>query len=187
MDNKYYEVSYRLYTITGGQRELVEESTADEPFVFITGFGTTIPAFEQAIEALGEGEEFDFTVACADAYGERVEARVIELPKDIFTIDGKFDTDRVYPGAIVPLRNDDGNNFMGRIQQVGDTTVTVDLNHPLAGSDLNFQGRVNVCRTATIEECAALANHLASPSCGGCSGCGDKSGCNGCNGCNQED
>ena len=142
MTNNFYAVTYKLYTVKNGERTLSEDVTAKEPFTFITGFGTTIPEFASHIEKLGKGDTFDFTIPQANAFGEYVEERVVKLDKQIFNIDGKFAEQMIYEGAIIPLQNADGNNFMGRVTEVGADKVTVDLNHPLAGCDLQFPGEV---------------------------------------------
>lgn len=48
-NNKYIAASYALYDVTDGKKELVEETIEGRPFEFISGFGITIPAFEQAL------------------------------------------------------------------------------------------------------------------------------------------
>ena len=40
----------------------------------------------------------------------------------------------------------------GRVVEIGDDTVKVDLNHPLAGEDLHFKGEVLSVRVATADE-----------------------------------
>ncbi len=182
--NKYYAITYKLYTIEDGVRDLTEEAPASEPFVFISGFGTTIPGFEKNIENLEKGQEFDFVIEKGDAYGEYVDERVIELDKHIFEVNGKFDSQSVHKDAIIPLQNEDGVRFMGQVLDVTDTKVKVDLNHPLAGCDLNFVGKVLECREATMDEIQKLINSLSGGcgggcgSChGGCHGSGDEGGC----------
>lgn len=186
MTNKYYAVAYKLFTIKNGERNMEEEATSTDPFVFISGFGTTIPGFEAQIEKLDQGDNFDFTLSQNEAYGEYVNERVIELDKQIFHINGKFDENQIYTGAIIPLQNEDGNRFMGRVQNITDNKVTVDLNHPLAGCDLQFQGTVTECREASMEEIQQMINRLSGGGCGGCGGgCHGKEG--GCeNGCNSD-
>ena len=39
MENKYITVSYRLYAMNGGEKELIEEAPANHPFQFISGVG----------------------------------------------------------------------------------------------------------------------------------------------------
>ena len=38
----------------------------------------------------------------------------------------------------MPLTNADGGQFVGRLEEVKEDTIRVDLNHPMAGKDLNF-------------------------------------------------
>ena len=182
--NKYYSIAYKLSTIKDGVKKFEEEATEQEPFVFISGFGTTIPGFEKEIEKLAEGDTFDFTLPCAEAYGEYVDARIITLDKNIFTVNGVFDANMIYVDAIIPLQNEDGMRFMGKVLEVNDSNVKVDLNHPLAGCDLNFAGKVTACREATNDEITQMINRLSGGGChGGCGSCGG--GCNSGDGCND--
>ena len=66
------------------------------------------------------------------------------------------------------------------VSEIGDKKVTVDLNHPYAGLDLHFTGKVLENRPATAKEIEQMAKFLSGEGCGGCSGgsCGD--GCGGC-------
>ena len=184
-NNKYITVAYKLYAIEEGERELIEEATAAHPFQFISGLGLTLEAFEKELKDLRSGDKFDFTIAVADAYGEYDEDHVIDLPKDIFLIDGKFDNERIVEGAIIPLLSEDGRQFNGSVVKVKDDVVVMDMNHPLAGCDLNFVGEVVTNRPATNEELAEAAR-MMSGGCGGCGGgCCSDSDCEegGCGGC----
>jgi FKBP-type peptidyl-prolyl cis-trans isomerase SlyD len=179
--NKYIAVAYKLYTITDGKSELVEEAPADKPFRFISGFGLTLDDFEKAIDDLEENADFDFTLTPDKAYGEYVEERILDLDKSIFSINGKFDNENIFKDAIVPLQNEDGNRFMGHVLDITDDTVKIDLNHPLAGKELNFKGRVIETREATAQEVQSIINAMNNE--GGC-GCG----CDDCEGgCNHEE
>ncbi len=180
--SKYITVAYELYTDYNGKNELVEKAPAEHPFQFISDMGTTLDAFEAQIKPLQKGEKFDFTLSVEEAYGEYEQERVLELNKDIFKINGKFDNEHIYPGSVVPLMNNDGARFNGTIVEVKDDTVTVDLNHPLAGKALHFIGEVTENRDATKEEIQNLLNMLSGE--GGCGGCGG--GCCG-SGCDDDD
>ena len=186
--NKYIAVSYRLYADGPDGRGMVEEATAAQPFYFISGFGIALDAFEQNLYDLQKGEDFDFTLEKEEAYGDYVQERVMDLDRSIFTIDGKFDREHIYPKAIIPLQNEDGDRFYGRVLEVGLEKVKVDLNHPLAGQTLQFVGNVIENREATNEEIQSLIARMSGGCCsGGCGSCGgDKEGCNGncnCEGC----
>ncbi|KAA6309365.1 FKBP-type peptidyl-prolyl cis-trans isomerase SlyD, partial [termite gut metagenome] len=87
-ENKCITVVYKLYTTENGERELIEEATEKHPFQFITSLGTTLDIFENQIKGLNKGDKFEFTIPCADAYGEYNEEHVINLPKNIFEVNG---------------------------------------------------------------------------------------------------
>lgn len=176
--NKFIAVSYKLYTIEDGEKELVEETAAGKPFQFLSGFGLTLEAFENHIANLEKGAEFDFVLTKGEAYGDYEDERVLELDKQIFSINGHFDHERIYPDAIIPLQNEEGNRFMAKVIGITEDKVTVDLNHPLAGCELNFKGAVEESRPATEDEIRAIISRLSGEGCGcGCGDCGG--GCEG--------
>lgn len=177
--NKYITVAYELFTDNDGNKELIEKAPIEHPFQFISDMGTTLDAFEAKIKPLKKGDKFDFTLTVEEAYGEYEEERVLELSKDVFKINGHFDKEHIYPGSVVPLMNADGARFYGTITEVKEDTVTVDLNHPLAGKELNFVGEVTEHRDATKEEIQGMLNMLSGE--GGC-GCG----CDSCGGCGDD-
>ena len=191
MENKFITVAYKLYTIEDGDRDFAEEATAEKPFEFISGLGLTLPVFEEKVKDLKAGETFDFIINKEDAYGIYDERQVVALPKKTFEIDGKFDSEHIVEGAIIPLMNAEGQHFNASVSSITDTEVTVDLNHPLAGCDLHFTGSIIETRPATNEELAAMAKVMSGEggcggNCGGCAGCSD-GGCGegGCGeGCN---
>ena len=179
--NKSVSAEYELY-VDGdneGELELMEKATAQQPLSFIYGVGMMLPKFEEKLFGLAAGDAFDFTIANEDAYGPYEDENVIELDRSIFEIDGKLDTEVVFEGNVVPLMDNEGHRLNAQVVSVTDTHVTVDLNHPLAGENLHFKGKVIEVREATEQEIAALYGGG-----GGC-GCGDE-GC-GDEGCGCDD
>ena len=87
-------------------------------------------------------------------------------------MNGQFDSQHIFEGAIVPLKNEDGNLFYGRVLLVGEEKVRIDLNHPLAGKTLRFEGHVIEKREATNQEISKLIEQLSQDHCG-CGDCGD--------------
>ena len=175
VENKYITVAYKLYAIEDGEKDFTEEATAEHPFQFISGLGLTLESFEDQVKDLKAGDKFDFTIACADAYGDFDEEHVIDLPKQIFEVDGKFDSERIVAGNVVPLMTSEGQRI---------NVVVMDMNHPLAGCDLNFVGEVIESRPATNEELAEIARMMSGGGCScGCDSCGD--GCG--DGCGDHD
>lgn len=160
--------------------KLLEEATAEHPFQFISGLGTTLERFESEVAALNKGDKFDFVIPSAEAYGEYMPEGVRTVSKDMFTIDGVFDAERIFEGAVIPLQDNEGHHFYATVGEVTADTVTVDLNHPHAGKDLTFVGEVTESRPATNEEIQEMLNAMSGEGCG-CS-CGD---CG--NGCGSHD
>ena len=180
-NQKVVTLQYDLYVDgENGNEELMEKATADAPVVYCHGEGMMLPAFEQAMAGLEDGESFDFRIPCAEAYGEYDTDGVLELDKKMFyNGDGEFDSERVYVGAIVPMNTADGQIINAQIAEIAQDKVTIDLNHPLAGENLHFVGKVLNIREVTEGELKALHHR-------GCGGCGGH--CNGgdCGGDCQE-
>ena len=183
MEQKNYYVALTYDLKVGQEDELMESTTPENPFTFYTGLGMVLEDFEKAIMACEVNGEFDFTIPAERAYGEYDEESVIDLPKNIFEVNGKIDEEILFEGNIVPLQDSEGNRINASVVTVGKDTVTVDLNHPLASENLHFVGKVLVKREATIEE----IQKAMQPSCGGCGGnCGGGCSCDSdcsCGGC----
>ncbi|MDE5702401.1 MAG: FKBP-type peptidyl-prolyl cis-trans isomerase [Bacteroides sp.] len=180
VENKYITVAYKLYAIENDTKDFTEEATAEHPFQFISGLGLTLDTFENQVKDLNAGDKFDFTIACTDAYGEYDEEHVIDLPKHIFEVDGKFDSKRVVAGNLIPLITSEGQQVNGVVVEVKEDVVVMDMNHPLAGCDLNFVGEVVENRPATNEELAEVARMMSGGGCCcGCDDCGDGCGSHG--------
>ncbi len=176
-NNKFVSVCYDLNVGEGEERELMEQATTEVPLSFIFGMGMMLETFEKNIYGLGTGDKFSFTLNPEDAYGEYQEDRVVELPKNIFEVDGKFDSERISEGQTLPMMDSDGNRLTGSVLEVSDSTVLMDFNHPLSGEILHFEGEILDVHEPTAEEIAGFSSGCG----GGCGGgCGDSCGCDGC-------
>lgn len=173
--NKFLSVSYQLYTVDGDKKSLVEQTQQGKPFQFISGFGVSLDAFEQRLVGMQPGEEFDFTLSPAEAFGDYDDNGVRKLEREMFSINGHFDHENIYPGAVITLLDSDEKRFMARVVEVEDDGVTIDTNHPLAGETLCFKGLVLENRDATIDEIQRMLNSLSCEccSCGGDCDCED--------------
>ncbi len=171
--NRYITVAYKLYSDNEkGIHEIFEEAPEEHPFQFITGLSAALPAFEAQVAELNAGDSFDFTLSVEEAFGPYEQEHVIEVPKEMFHIDGRFDKTQIYPGAILPLVNEEGMRFEGLVLDVTDDKVKLDLNHPLAGRDLHYVGKVVTAREATPEEIQGMINMMSGEGCGCGCGCG---------------
>ena len=176
--------------LDGKEGEIFESATEANPLVFLHGAGLMIPAFEEQLIGKKTGEKFEIAIPAASGYGEINEEAVVELPLDIFKIDGKVDDALLTPGNSVPMMSAHGQRMDGIVVSVQNETVTMDFNHPLAGEDLHFTGKIMEVREATADELNA-AYSTGGCSCGsddcGDSNCGSGesgSGCGGGCGCN---
>jgi FKBP-type peptidyl-prolyl cis-trans isomerase SlyD len=185
-ENKFVTLTYDLNVGEGEERELMEQATAEKPLEFIFGTNSMLEAFEKQIEGLTQGDTFSFQLTPEEAYGDFDESKIIELPKNIFEIDGKIDDQVLFEGNTVPMMDSSGNRLTGSVMTIAEDVVTMDFNHPLAGETMHFAGSVTGVREASAEEIAAL---FSGGGCGcgsgGCGSCGDGSDEGGC-GCGSE-
>ncbi len=140
-----------IYTLTSNGN-VVEEVPSDNPFVFLAGANGAIPAFEENLTGLGAGDKFEFEIKSEDAYGPRVDEAVVEVPINVFEVDGEVKYDMLFEGNILPMQDQNGQPMDGRVLEVKEENVKLDFNHVLAGQDLNFVGEVLDIRDAEQEE-----------------------------------
>jgi len=175
---KHVDLAYEIFTVDdGGEAASVFKFTDKHPDSFVYGLDKgMIDGFANAINGLAEGDSFDFTLEPKDAFGEKNPDMVQVLDKSIFCINGEFDTDRVYEGAVVPMQTADGFRIDGFVKEITPDKVTIDFNHQLAGERVRYAGKVLAVRDATPDE---MSPKGASCNCGG--SCGE-GGCEGCSG-----
>lgn len=151
--NKVVTLSYKLSNdITG---EKIEETSPENPMVFLFGVGQLIPEFEQNIDGLKAGDTFEFSISAENAYGQASEDNIVNIPLDVFkNEEGVVDTNEIKVGAILPMSDNEGNMMRGTILEMSETEVRMDFNHPLAGTDLNFSGTIDHVREADADELA---------------------------------
>lgn len=174
--NKYVILAYDLHVDEGDDRELMESATEEAPLEFIFGTNSMLQSFEDQIEGKVKGDTFDFTLTPDEAYGEYDDDKVLELPKNVFQVDGEIDEELLFEGNTIPMMDTEGNKLMGSIIEVKGDIVSMDFNHPLAGETMHFTGSVLEVRDATTEEIASLFAQNDGGGCSGCSddGCGDR-------------
>jgi len=124
-----------------------------EPISFVVGSGQMISGFNAAVDGMTVGETKTVTLSPSDAYGEVNPEAKTTFPKSGFPegVDVKV-------GMRVPLRAPDGQTIIGFLTEEQEETVTVDLNHPLAGQTLQFEIELvevtTTTNTSTDEEIA---------------------------------
>lgn len=174
--NKYVIVSYDLHVGEDDERELMERATKEAPLEFIFGTNSMLHSFENQLAGKKTGDTFAFSLSPEEAYGDFEEEKILDLPKNVFQVDGEVAEDLLYEGNTIPMMDTEGNQIMGSVVEVKEDVVSMDFNHPLAGETLHFAGNVISVRDASTEEIAALFTQDSGGCCSGCadSGCGDR-------------
>lgn len=181
---KFVSLIYDLYDLEpDGTRQLVHQVDPDDPEKIIYGVtrGVIVP-LEVALDGLEEGAPFEVEAGADDAFGPYLEEQVMELDKDMFVVNGKFDSNIVKVGNYVPMLTADGFRINGKVVEITDDKVKLDFNHPLAGKSVCFKGTVLEVRDATPEELHMAAGHQGC----GCNG-GGSCGCGGSCDCESND
>ena len=149
--NKMIAVDYKL-TVDGA---IADQSQPGQPLQFIVGMGMLLPKFEEAVMGKEPGESVSFTLEAKDGYGEIIPEAIVELPKTVFMMDGKVAEEILFVGSQVPMSDAEGHRMLGTVKEVGEQTVKMDFNHPMAGKTLNFDVEVVEVRDVTPEDLAS--------------------------------
>ena len=173
--NKMVSLIYELRE-AGKEGRVLEVLKEDKPLNFIFGTGRLLPAFEANLSTLSSGDTFSFNLNAADAYGDRREEMVIDVPISIFMNDGKVDENICRVGNEVPLVDGSGNPLLGVINEISEDSVKMDFNHPMAGIELFFSGKIIEVREPTAKELSEANNSCSSCSGDSHSGCGGSCG-----------
>jgi len=163
--NKVISLSYELKV----EGQTMENVGADAPLQFIFSTGNLLPRFEEYLDGLQIRDSFDFELKSEDAYGPVNKDAIVDVPMKAFEVDGKVDQELLKVGNHIPMLDQSGNRLNGLVVQIDSDLVTMDFNHPLAGNDLHFKGKVEEIREATSDELEH--GHVHSP--GSCDNCDD--------------
>ena len=152
------------YTGTLDNGEVFDTSKGRQPLEVQMGTGNVIPGFESALMGMALNETKTFTLSPEEAYGQRDETRMHDLPRSEIP-------QGVAPevGQTLMLSSPQGQQIPARVDSIDDEKIVFDLNHPLAGQALTFDIEVvGINATATQQPA----------SCGSdCSGCGETGCC----------
>jgi len=131
-------------TLRDGDGELLDGAGDGDggPFVYLHGHENVVPGLEAALRGRRAGDAFEVAVEPADGYGERTTEELIELPLEMF--EGE-----VEPGDELVFETEDGEEAPIWVVEVEGDRVRVDVDHPLAGVRLHYEGRVLDVRDAS--------------------------------------
>jgi len=164
------------YTLRDDDGNIIDQSDAGRPLVYMQGYGNIIPGLENAMEGKAEGESVDVRVIPEEGYGLSRPEMIQVVPSERFEgMEGGVEV-----GMQFHARTAEGGYVTVRVVKVENDEVTIDGNHPLADQHLNFAVTVKEIRLATVEEMEHGHPHVEG---GGCCGGHGHGGC----GCSGED
>ena len=113
--------------------EFDNSHTRGQTFSFQLGSGKVVPGFNDAVMGMAVGEKKQVTISPLDAYGPRLAEAEQVVPRASFGEEMVLEV-----GTMVQGRGPRGA-FLAKVKDLEDETVTLDLNHPLAGEELSFE------------------------------------------------
>lgn len=110
-----------------------DSSAGRDPLEFALGGGQVIPGFDNAVDGMSVGDSKTVTIAPDEAYGQRHEQLVQQVPRSALPED-------IEPAVGMQLQSQspDGQVMNLVVVQVEDESITLDANHPLSGQALTF-------------------------------------------------
>lgn len=112
----------------------IVDSTFDtKPASFVMGDKSLLDGFERLLHGLTAGDRNSFDVSPEEGFGQHNENNVQEIPMDAFEADMELEE-----GLMISFADAANNEVPGVVQSIGDDSVMVDFNHPLAGHNLVF-------------------------------------------------
>ncbi len=130
------------YTLTLEDKTVVDSNVEGKPLIFIQGSHNIIPGLESALDGMKTGDSKQVTVTPENAYGAVDDDAVSEIEK------AHIPEDSLKVGAVLQGQSPDGRVIIARVVEIGEETVLLDYNHPLAGKTLNFDVKILAVKNA---------------------------------------
>jgi FKBP-type peptidyl-prolyl cis-trans isomerase SlyD len=124
--------------------EVFDSSKDKDPMSFLVGHKNMIEGFERELMGAETDETREFTLTPEDAYGNRNEEAIQEMPRDQFP-------EELEIGMMFQAQSENGP-MQFTINEVLEDIVKIDFNHPMAGKILKFSVTVIEIRDASEEE-----------------------------------
>lgn len=136
------------YTLKDAQGEVLDTSEGRDPLAYIQGIGNLIPGLEAELKGKVKGDKVKAVIAPEAAYGTYDDNLVHLVPLSGFQSAGG---EELQVGMQVQVDTGQGH-AIALVTSIEGDDVTLDLNHPLAGTELHFDVEVMGVREATAEE-----------------------------------
>lgn len=123
------------YTGTLNDGSVFDSSEGREPLEFTIGENRVIKGFEDGVQDMKLNQEKTIKIKPEEAYGARDERMVVSVPRDKLP-------QEIEKGGRLILKGPEGQQLPAVITEITEDVVKIDLNHPLAGKELNFKVKV---------------------------------------------
>lgn len=136
------------YTLKDKETGQILDSSQEygQPLTVLFGADNIIPGLENRMEGMETGEKRTIEVPATEAYGEKNPELVQQVPKDY------FQGIELEKGMPLQAQTPEGQIINMIVVDFDENSVTVDMNHPLAGKDLVFEVEIVNVRDASLEE-----------------------------------
>lgn len=161
-NNCFVSLDYKLFD---GAGNMLDSSEGVGPLNYIHGEGHILPGLEDALEGLGVNEDHVIDLAPEQAYGERSDDLVQQIPREYFQVPGELEV-----GMQFEVEADDGGVILATVINVEDDLVTIDGNHPLVDQSLKFEVKILEVRESTDGDKVAMMEELNDSHGHGCGG-----------------
>ena len=113
---------------------MADSTFGDEPLTLTIGDGTLVEGLELALLGLKAGDVQNLRIGPENAYGYPDPGNTYPMARADFPDDMELK-----PGVIIGFTSPAGDEVPGMVREVGESQVTIDFNHPLAGHEIQFE------------------------------------------------
>jgi FKBP-type peptidyl-prolyl cis-trans isomerase SlyD len=135
------------YVLKLDDGQIVDESPADEPLLYLHGAENIIPGLEKELTGMAINDTKQVVVTPEDGYGDYEDEAIEVIDRGLFPPDVELEE-----GLMLTMRDEEGNMMDATVVELDENEVTLDFNHPLAGETLVFDVKIVGIREATDEE-----------------------------------
>lgn len=124
------------YTLKDGAGAVLDSTREREPLRYTHGQQQILPGLEKELKGLQAGQEKKVTLPPEEAYGAVDPSAQTEVPKNMLP------EGTLVVGTRLLARNPAGQSRQVTVKEIKESSVVLDLNHPLAGKTLVFELKV---------------------------------------------
>lgn len=152
-ENKVVSIRYTLKDEKG---EILDQTTKEQPFAFLSGQNQILPNLEKKISDMVIGSQQKVVLSAEQGYGKYREDAVKQVKRSDFP-----EKIELQEGQRFMADLGEGKHQPFFVKSVSENDVTIDFNHPLAGVTLEFDIELLDIRDATDEE--IMHGHVHGP------------------------